>query len=202
MKLGGPHLNATVRPRTFAQELATGLSALDCVLNGEKALYASAELTTGRRLYQLLREMHLRTSAELKQALGEEEYRRRIWDPNFAEALAFARDLRSRHSGALVLSPAPYLIEGWSQPEYLSFWETVIRTRIQAVYLSADWEYSNGCVFEFSVACDAGLPTFDADGRPISLEEGKARIEAAARELERDGLDASGLQVALGRVTV
>jgi len=186
--------DAVSRPRTFAQELATALSGLDCVLNGEKALYASAELTTGRRLYQLLREHGLGSTAALKAALGEEEYRRRVWEPNLAEALALARSLRQRFPGELVVTPAPYLIEGWTQPEYLTLWETVLRTRIKALYLSDDWEYSNGCAFEFSVAVDAGLPTFDAAGRSLPHQDGQARIAAAARNLESEGFDASALR--------
>jgi len=196
----GGELDATVRPRTFAQELATGLSAFDCLLNGEKALYASAELTTGPRLYRLLREHGLRDAAELRRSLGEEEYHRRLWDLNFSEALAFARELRARHPTELVLSPAPYLIEGWTQPEYLTLWETVVRTRIKALYFSDGWEYSNGCAFEFSVAADAGIPTLDAAGRPLTRDEGVRRLEEAARALEAEGFDASGLLAARGRV--
>ena len=191
---------AIPRPRTFAQELATALSGLDCVLNGEKALYASAELTTGRLLYRLLREHGLHSTAELKAALGDEEYRRRVWDPNLAGALALARDLRQRFPGELVVTPAPYLIEGWTQTEYLTLWETVLRTRIKALYLSDDWEYSNGCAFEFAVAVDACLPTFDAAGRPLKHRDGRRRIERAAGDLESGGFDVSGLRASLARI--
>lgn len=165
------------------------LSALDAILNGEKAIYASSELTTGRRLQALL-----------KAKLGEDAFRRQVWDPNVAEANAFARELHHRLEGELVITPAPFVSPGWTQPEYLAFWETVIRTRCKAVYFSEDWEYSSGCAFELAVAADAGLPTFRADGQELSLEEGRARIAAAVAELEAEGLDVAPLKDVLARL--
>ena len=193
-------LDATARTRTFAEELASALSAMDCVLNGEKAIYASSELTTGRRLYELMREAGVRDRRELHRKLGEAEWKRRLWDPNLAEALELARNVRPRSGGGLVLTPGPYAASGWSQPEYLTLWETVVRTRIGRVVFGRDWQYSNGCAFEFAVAMDAGLPVFDEDGTPISLEQGRALIAAAAAEIEADGFDATELRRCLARL--
>jgi hypothetical protein len=193
-------LDATVRTRTFAEELASALSAMDCVLNGEKAIYASSELTTGRRLYELMREVGVRDRRELHRKLGEAEWKRCLWDPNLAEALELARKVRARSGGALVLTPGPYAASGWSQPEYLTLWETVVRTRIGRVVFGRDWQYSNGCAFEFAVATDAGLPVFDEDGTPISLEQGRALIAAASAEIEAEGFDAAELRHCLARL--
>ncbi len=187
--------------RTFGEESRMALLALDCVLNGEKAVYASSELTTGPRLYRLLREWKLKDTAALKKALGEAEFQRLIWDPNAAEADAFARELRSRIPGRpLVVTPAPFLAPGWGQEEYLAFWETAIRTRFQALYFSDDWEWSNGCTFELAVAWDAGLPTYTASGQSLGLEDGVALIVRAAEALETEGFDASGLRQNLARI--
>lgn len=178
-----------VHTRTYAQEVEIGLSAFDSILNGEKAVYGSSELTTGKRLNALFHEHGVRERRELKAKLGEEGFRRQVWDPNVREANAFARELRFGLGGEIVITPAPFVSPGWTQGEYLAFWETVIRTRCKAVYFSEDWEYSSGCAFEFAVARDAGLPTFHADGRELSLEDGIDRIAAAAAELEAEGLD-------------
>ncbi len=193
-------LDATARTRTFAEELAAALSAMDCVLNGEKAIYASSELTTGRRLYALMREAGVRDRHELHRRLGEDGWKRRLWDPNFAEAIELARVVRARSGGMLVLTPAPYVASGWSQPEYLTLWETVVRTRIGRVVFGRDWEHSNGCAFEFAVAMDAGLLVFTEDGAPISLEQGRALITSAAAGIEADGFDASELRRCLARL--
>lgn len=193
-------LDATPRTRTFAEELTSALSAMDCVLNGEKAIYASSELTTGKRLYALMREAGVRNRKELHQKLGEAEWKRRLWDSNLAEALELARVVRARSGGALVLTPGPYVASGWSQPEYLTLWETVVRTRIDRVVFGRDWEHSNGCAFEFAVAMDAGLPVFDEAGAPISLEQGRVLIAAAAAAIEADGFDAAELRRSLARL--
>ena len=188
------------RTRTTAEELATALSAMDCVLNGEKAIYASSELTTGKRLYALLRETGAHDREELHRRLGEEGWKRRLWDPNVAEALELARKVRAGSGGALVLTPAPYTAAGWSQAEYLVLWETVIRSRVGRVVFGRDWEHSDGCALEFAVATEAGLPVFTEEGAPISREEGRALLSAAVSEIEAGGFDATGLQSCLARL--
>jgi hypothetical protein len=193
-------LDGNPRVRTYGEEVAAALSALDCVLKGERALYASTELTTGRSLYQVLREHGFRTAAELRAKLGDEEYLRRVLNPHLAGALSFARSLQQRFPAERVVTPAPYSTRGWTQPEYLSLWETVIRTRIKSLYFHADWAISNGCAFEFAVAWDAGLATFNAEGSPLTLAAGRAQIEAAVRELEADSFDAAGLRESLERL--
>ncbi len=188
------------RSRTYQGEVRIALSAIDSVLHGEKALYASSELTTGRRLYDLFRQYEVESREELCAKMGEETYRREVWDPYVAEATALASMLRLRLGGELVLTPAPFEAPGWSQPEYLAFWETVIRTRLRGVYFSLDWEYSNGCTFEFAVARDAGLATFEEGGQPLSREEGRDRIVAAIADLEGQGLKVPGLRENLARL--
>lgn len=193
-------LDAASHPRTYGEESASVLSALDCFLDGRKALYASSELTTGRRLFQLMKEAGVHTPEELRSRIGEAGYRRRLWDPNLAEALDFAQQVRDLAGGGLVLTPAPFLAPGWSQEEYLALWETVIRTRVEALYFGPDWEYSHGCTFEFSVAWDQGLPTFDATGVPMSRGAGIARIAAAVTDLESQGFEVPGLHLSLARL--
>lgn len=193
-------LDDRVHARTYAQEVVIALSAFDSILNGEKAVYHSSELTTGKRLHALFREHGVRERRELKAKMGEEAFRRQVWDPNVAEANAFARELHHRLGGEIVITPAPFVSPGWTQAEYLAFWETVIRTRCMAIYFSEDWEYSSGCAFEFAVALDAGLPTFHADGRELSREEGRARIAAATAELEAEGLEVALLRDVMARL--
>lgn len=186
--------------RTYAEEVAMALSAIDSVLNGENAVYGSSELTTGKRLYRLLRQHGMRTKAELKEKIGEAEFRRVLWDPNVAEANAFARRLRSRLGAAIVVSPAPFIAPGWTQPEYLAFWETLIRSRFRALYFNRDWQYSNGCTFELAVAVDAGLPTHDAEGGGLTLDRAIELVAAAVHEVESAGIEAAGLRENLARL--
>ena len=194
-------LDGQVHTRTYGDEVRIVLSALDSVLNGALAVYASSELTSGRRLYQLLRANCVRTAKDLEQRLGAKEYGRLLREPNLAAAVSFALDLRKRFEGSeIVVTPAPFTAPGWNQQEYLALWELLIRTRFKAVFFNANWYYSNGCAFEFAVAQDAGLSTYDAAGQPLGRAEGCEHIASAARELELDGFDASGLRESLDRL--
>ena len=187
--------------RTFTEEVAVAFSAIDCVLNGEKAVYASSELTSGLRLNRLLVQNGASRSSELRARLGENEYRLRVWNPNVEAATAFARNLHHTLGGnQLVISPAPFMAPGWTQHQYLSFWEELLRTRIKSVYFNEGWQHSNGCTFEFAVAVDAGLPTYTSDGRPLSADEGARLIRDAVAACRAQGLEPEALVEHLGRV--
>jgi hypothetical protein len=181
--------------RTSQEEVGIALSAVDCVLNGEKAAYASSDLTTGRRFYRLLRESEARDPESLRATLGAEAYRRRLFEPNVEAANAFARRLRDLLGGRrLVITPAPLSVPEWSQDEYLRFFEALIRTRVQAAYFNDGWEYSNGCTFEFVVAQEASVPTFDARGAPLDRRTALDLIEGAVTELRAAGIEPVGLR--------
>ena len=170
------------------------LAAIDCVLNGERPVYASSDLTTGRRFYQLMRDCKARDPEDLRRTLGAEAYRARLFAPNVEAANAFARRLRQQvGDNTLVITPAPLSVPEWSQEEYLRFFEALIRSRVQAAYFNDGWEYSNGCTFEFVVAQEGSVPTFDARGAPLDRRTALDFIEAAVTELRAAGIEPVGL---------
>ena len=184
--------------RRYEEEVAIALSALDCALLGRRGVYASSELTTGRRAQRLQREHNLPDPAALRDGLGAERYRTLLWSPNVGAAVAFADELRSLLGGAeLVISPAPFDAPGWPQTAYLAFWDKVIRTRVTAVYLNDGWHFSNGCVHEFTVASEQHLPTFNRQAQPISVKDGIGLVSQAVGELESHGLHAGAIRVSL-----
>lgn len=174
--------------RHYAEEVAMVLSGMDCILHQHGAVYCSSEMTTGLRLYQVLHERGLSSAGELKAQLGDTRYREEIFETNCRLAISFAEEVRHRFSDrTLIITPAPFAAQGWSQPEYLAFWETLIRTRITAVWLNRNWQYSNGCTFEFAVAVDAGLPVYDSTGALLPKIVGVDLIRSAIRDLEHMG---------------
>lgn len=188
--------------RHYREEVEMAFSAIDCVLCGEHAIYGSTELTTGRRLYDVLRDVGLPTAAAFKEKLGRDEFTNRVWNPNFSAALEFAKEIRrSSQNRTLVISPAPFTAPGWTQPEYLAFWETLLRTRIQQVWLNRNWQFSNGCTFEFAVAIDAGLPTADHDGHALSVDQAIDLMTDAIGTLKSENFDTSSLKLNLERIT-
>jgi hypothetical protein len=187
--------------RHYREEVSMAFSAVDCALNGDLAVYASTELTSGKRLYDELERHRLSNAADLRQKIGAAGFEATIWTVNVKAAIEFAKTVRRTLGGeTLVITPAPFTAPGWSQPEYLAFWETLIRTRIRSAWFNDNWQFSNGCTFEFAVAQDAGLATFDAYGNPLGLREGIVLIEDSVAWLARLGLDASKLQENLQRL--
>jgi hypothetical protein len=188
--------------RHHLEEMELAFSAIDCVLNGQHAIYASTELTSGFRVFGAFRDAKVRTTDELKQKMGKDWYSRNIWDANVALAVAFAESVRERATGTPVITPAPFMAPGWSQFEYLAFWEKLLRTRIKSSWLNDNWEYSNGCTFEFAVAHDAGVPTCDRRGNSLSLDDGVRLIREAIRTVEAGGFDAAKLRENLDKLVV
>lgn len=187
--------------RTYEEERAIALSALDCILNRRKAVYASSDLTTGQRLYRVLREQGLRNVASLRKLLGDEGYRARVTDENVAAANAFARRVSEQLGDSLVIAPGPFEAPGWGQFEYLEFWATVLRTRVRAVFFNDGWQYSNGCSYEFVVAHETDLAMCDARGEPLDVAKGVELLTAAIRTLEAESFDVTVLKKNLKRLS-
>jgi hypothetical protein len=190
-------IHARQYSRPFAEECAIAFSALDCVLNGEKGIYASSELTTGGRAYELLAGNGFRSTGQLS-----DPHRSALLKTNMEEASRFAARLREELGGReMVITPAHFDAPGWTQAEYLAFWEELIRTRVKAVWFNDGWEYSNGCTFELAVAVEAGVATYDAHGRPLSREHGIGFVERAIADLEARGFDTARLRINLARLS-
>ena len=187
--------------RHYREEVEMVFSAIDCVLNSEKAIYCSSELTTGLRLYEAMRKHGVRSRPELEEKLGKEWVRTNIFAVNEKSANDFAQSVRHTLSDkTMVITPAPFSVPGWSQPEYLAFWETLIRTRIKSAWFNHRWEFSNGCTFEFAVAQDAGISTLTREGRPLDRQAGIKAIKSAIEQLTGLGFDAAKLNQNLERL--
>jgi hypothetical protein len=193
MALNGP--SDSTFTRHYQEEVEMVFSAIDCALNRELAIYCSSELTSGLRLFAELGKHKLKTAAELKKQMGQAWFDANIFAVNAEAANEFAKFVRSSVSdNTMVITPAPFTAPGWSQPEYLAFWETLIRTRIESVWFNREWQFSNGCTFEYAVALDAELPTFNHDGKALDREAGMAAIESAIDRLKAEGFDTAKLQ--------
>jgi hypothetical protein len=187
--------------RHYREEVEMVFSGIDCVLNGEQAIYCSSELTTGVRLYEALREHHLTTASELKKKMGREWFESNIFGVNMRCAMDFAKSVRaSLGDQTMVITPAPFAARDWSQTEYLHFWETLIRTRIKSVWFNQSWEFSNGCAFELAVARHAGVPTMDCYGNVLSSEEAIRCLETAVAQLSAEKFDTTKLRETLARL--
>lgn len=180
-------------------QFATLFTAMECVLNGENAIYCSSELTSGRRAFNEMRKHKVNTSTELKDKLGSEWFPT-IFGPNIELANKFAESVRRAEDGKmLVITPAPLKVEDWGQPEYNGFWTELLHSkRIESVRFNEDWQYSNGCTTEFVEAHAAEVYTLDSK-REIITRDAAIELIAAAIKTFAD-LDTSLLQHNLDRL--
>jgi len=178
---------AKTQPKSYDEEVKILLSLADgFVLEHRGLTYASSEFTSGRRFFELCRQYNVRTAEKLKEALGSDGYAAKLLAPNVAEGIEFARAIRKLNHH-LVLTPNTLKVPGWDQREYLTFWETVIRTRCKAIFFNDGWEFSDGCTFEYLVGHEEKLPLLDRAGDAIPVGRAKQLIVTAIEGLEADG---------------
>jgi hypothetical protein len=180
-------------------QFATLFTAMECLLNGENAIYCSSELTSGLRAFKEMRKQGVKTSAELKDKLGSEWFPK-IFGPNIELANKFAESVRRAEDGKmLVITPAPLKVEDWGQPEYNGFWTELLHSkRIESVRFNEDWQYSNGCTTEFVEARAAEVHTLDVKQEIITQDAAIELIAAAIKKFS--DLDTSLLQQNLDRL--
>jgi hypothetical protein len=174
-------------------------TAMDCVLNGEKAVYCSSELTSGLRAFNEMRKHRMKSSAELKEKLGREWFQTNIFEPNAKSTNEFAASVRrAQTSPTPIITPAPLYIQGWGQPEYNGFWKELIHTRVESVRFNENWQFSNGCTFEFVEAQEARVQTLDVNGKLLNPRVAAQLIGEAIKQFV--DLDNSTLQENLRRI--
>lgn len=143
-------------------------SMVDCFVKGTKAFYCSSELTTGIRLYTACLSHDVTDRYALTNKLGKEWLRDNVFVVNEQAANSFALSIEQNQNHTTI-SPACLFVPEWGQHDYLSFWETLITTRISEVWFNDNWQYSNGCTFEFIAAREADLPCYDARGNVLEV---------------------------------
>lgn len=100
-----------------------------------------------------------------------------------------------------VINPGAIYIPSWGQPEYLSFWNMVLRKYVHTVMFVDGWQYSPGCVFEFGVAIENGLQLRDENDNLITVAEGVTLIEKAIAEYPEAEMLKQRLEQLKGRVS-
>ena len=190
--------NETMRASSNATALSGMLDVYESVLDGETACYCSAPVTSGKRYIDWLKRIG-KNFADIDAAHADyhEHHFQEVIAPNRAHAQRIIQKLRTER-GQVVIDPTaiPY-IEGWTQHDWRSFWQRVIERYVRTAFFIDDWQYSNGCVYEFWVAHKKGIPTLDEKGRALTLEAGITLIEKALAEMRQQGTPASFIESVL-----
>ncbi len=170
-------------------EIGAMLNVLSTAVEGRAAVYMSAPITSGRR-YSAWR-VSLGGGAPEP---GQEELRREVIEHNRAHAARVAQWLRSSCGATLVDPTRLEDLPGWTQDDYRTFWALVVERFACRVFFLDDWQYSNGCSYEFLTAWRCGVPTFDERECPLSLAEGMRLVGTAVAEMRGQSLPTSFLE--------
>lgn len=166
------------------------------VLSKEGRLgYASTAITSGKRMYDVLDQFGVKSVDDLK-AKAPTALFDSIIAPNISAGNAVARSIASRVDRPVV---APAIFEAkkqrWSQDEYMAMWLRMIEENVGEMFMSPDWEFSNGGAEEFLHAMQMAsgfrsrfdIAVLTDAGKPIGLAEGTAKVANALVHLHDRG---------------
>lgn len=175
-------------------EFSWMLDMVATIVGHEKATYISVPITTGPRLVIWFRQLAERGESlpDPRRAEGDER-RRLVIEPNLREARRFAEKIRQSTEDPVIDPSMLIEVPGWRQEDYIALWELVIERFASRLVFAEGWQYSYGCAHEFFFASSLGIPTFDAELRPLGRDWGLTQIIQATRELADCGADVSFL---------
>lgn len=155
------------------------------------AVYASSPITSGLRLYKLMMEMGIKS---IEVARSHSAFKTKVMGPNLADGERFGEALRGKdHGYPLVIVPGFFFAKGWAQEHYMSLWRQVIERYASKVAFNRGWEWSVGCVEEFSIAIESGKSLLDEDGNihvhPRDFRASADLVRRAIDKVDEWGLD-------------
>jgi hypothetical protein len=145
--------------------------------------YVSTPITTGRRYYDWLDNVG---RGNVDDPAWTPMRKREVEDPNKASAHALVTRVRSMLK-AIVVDPTGLDVQGWAQVDYHNFWMALISRSIGTVVFNDGWEYSTGCVFEYSAALSARLTILDAELVALPPQSAIELVDSAIHRLKSDG---------------
>ena len=147
----------------MSHDVAPWIDLMRSFLGGDKAVYVSCPIMSGRLSY---------TNP------GAQELPNRV-----AGRVAGSR---LRHAGLTTLiEPARAgKIQGWSRDDYLRFWFAAIDEFADAAVFVSGWEYSSDCAAEYLYCYRRCIATCDELLEEISLESAIKAIEDACLDIE------------------
>jgi hypothetical protein len=151
-------------------------------LEMRSAIYVSSPITTGKEFVHWFNEVGRHQLNDSK--TYADIHRSDIINKNLARIKSFAHQLRKKESG-VVIEPASYENEEWSQHDYLYYWSSIISKYVYKIICMDGWEYSRGCVFEYLCGRELGLEFETQDRVKLSPEFGLSLINSATKELEK-----------------
>lgn len=200
---GTPHFEVSeFRQRKVMDEIKMLMTAFDCVIPDNSAIYCSGDVTTGKQYYEILKKHRVPSGEALKMKLGAATYKE-IFDDlilrNIDRGIAFTENIRQRGHTNLI-NPGRLIAPDFEQQHYHYLWEWVIIKKVCENQFNEDWEYSNGCTLEYAISTRKGIPRRDHLGNAIELPQAIQKVERALAELLEAGIRADMLAHNLARL--
>lgn len=189
------------RTLSWEEEADMLLSLLNCVVPEHQAVYASSEVFTGQRFYDLCTDNEVRTADELEKRLGP-EYKTTLLAKNIEKGMNFAKSLRE-HGHQTVLAPVAFNAKAlksgrnWSDRQYRDFWGLVIAKKCNVVYMNEGWQFSEACVFDYLSGVKAGKKVLNHVGNYLVLDAARKLVTSSIWRLQDLGFDVSNLHEGL-----
>jgi len=157
------------------------VDVLACATGGHNGVYVSAPITTGRRYAQWSARAGPRPGVEATEI--ENEHRNSVIEPNLSVIRPFVDRLRPKLKRTVIDPTVLKDRKGWNQDDYRQFWARVIEKLAVEVIFMNEWQYSEGCTYEFLTACKCGASTLHQDLSPLRPQVAISMIQQALSEI-------------------
>jgi hypothetical protein len=187
-------------PKTnYEREAQAALEFLISVIGKEKAVYMSAPITSGKRLI----EFHKKNGSHLKPKYiySTKDISIQVAKYNRLHAEDIAKKVRRKINGMVIDPTLVADLNGWTQDDYRFLWGKVIEKYASTVVCIDDWNYSNGCAYEFLIATQSKIETLDENLNSLSLDKGMILIQRAIEDLEQCLLPTNFLQSVIAELS-
>jgi hypothetical protein len=156
------------------------LEVYKSVLYGSNVFYCSAPITSGKRYLDWLDSVgKFFVNIDGLDKNYQESHFKNVIEPNRLHAQHFIYKLREQKNYIVIDPSALPVLPSWTQRDWRYFWGKVIENYVNTVFLINDWQYSNGCIYEFWIAQRKGIPIFDESQSPLTLELGINMVKEA-----------------------
>jgi len=162
----------------------------------DNSIYISAPITTGAYFINWYKNKGLliENLADYRKAHYNE-----IIKPNSDIILKYYGDL-SLKINSPIIEPASFEMPGWTQDDYLSFWEKVINHCVIKIIFMDGWCYSKGCTFEYYTGLKKGIELVDQNQKPIEINWAIEHIQKAIAEYNKVGINTDQQQMILKEI--
>ncbi len=161
--------------------------------------YVSTPITTGPRMYDAFKQVNVASQQALKEK-DPQLFQKEVMHANICAGEEFAMSIRmlqkkdttKQYTG--VICPATFFAKGWAQEHYMSFWERIIETFVDAIHFNNGWQYSNGCVEEYLIGLKTHKRLYKGNTlATLEPKEALGHIKNAIQDIQTLGADIRSL---------